>query len=150
MTTRSTIDDFLAQKTLAVVGVSRSGQKFGNTAYKELKAKGYRLFPVHPQAESIEGDKCYPSLGALPEQAGGVLIVVPPAQTEQVVREAAAANIKRVWMQQGAESEAALRFCQENGISAVSGECILMFAEPTALGHRLHRWVWGLMGKLPK
>jgi predicted CoA-binding protein len=150
MTTKAAVNDFLAQRSLAVVGVSRGGKKFGNTAYKELKAKGYRSFPIHPNAERIEGDRCYPSLGALPEPVGGVLVVVPPAQTEQVVRDAAAAGIRRVWMQQGAESEAAIRFCAENGISAVHGECILMFAEPAAFYHRMHRWVWGLLGKLPR
>jgi predicted CoA-binding protein len=150
MTTKAVVNDFLSQRSLAVVGVSRGGKKFGNTAYKELKAKGYRLFPVHPNAESIEGDRCYPNLGALPEPVGGVLIVVPPAQTEQVVREVAAAGIHRIWMQQGAESEAAIRFCEENGVSAVHGECVLMFAEPAAFYHRMHRWLWGLLGKLPR
>lgn len=150
MTSKAAVKDFLNQKTLAVVGVSRNGQKFGNTAYKELKAKGYRVIPINPQAEMIEGDPCYPSLGALPDPVDGVLIVVPPAETEKVVREAAAAGIPRVWMQQGAESQAAIQFCEEQGVSAVHGECILMFAEPTAFGHRLHRWVWGLLGKLPQ
>lgn len=132
MTTRAAIDDFLAQRTLAVVGVSREGKGFGSMAYEELKAKGYRVFPVNPNAESIGGERCYPSLSALPELVGGVVVVVPPAQTEQVVRDAAAAGIERVWMQQGAESEAAIRFCEENGISVVHGECILMLSEPIA------------------
>ncbi len=150
MTTQATINDFIAQRTLAIVGVSREGKKFGNIAFKELSAKGYRLFPVNPNAENIEGSSCYPNLGALPGPVGGVLIVVPPAVTEQVVRDAAKSGVKRVWMQQGAESEAAIRFCQENNLSAVYGECILMFAEPVAFFHRMHRWVWGLMGKLPR
>lgn len=149
MTSKTAVSDFLAQKTLAVVGVSRQGGKFGNTAYNELKAKGYRVLAVHPQAESVEGDPCYPNLAVLPEAVGGVLIVVPPVETEKVVQEAAAASIRHVWIQQGAESEAAIRFCQENGLNAVYGECILMFAEPTAFGHRLHRWIWGLLGRLP-
>ena len=150
MTTRAAVDDFLAQKTLAVVGVSRDPKKFGSAAFRELGAKGYRLFAVNPNAGSIEGEPCYPSLAALPEPVGGALLVVPPEQTEQAVRDAASAGIPRVWMQQGAESEAAIRFCRENGISAVHGECILMFAEPTGFGHKLHRWAWGLLGKLPK
>lgn len=150
MTTRAAVDDFLAQKTLAVVGVSREGKKFGNMAYRELKGKGYRLFPVHPNADTLEGDTCYPNLSSLPEPVGGVLVVVPPEQTEQVVQDAVAAGIERVWMQQGAESEGAIRFCQENGLSAVHGECILMFAEPTGFGHKMHRWVWSLLSKLPK
>ncbi len=150
MTTIAVIDAFLTQHRLAVVGVSRGGKKFGNLAYRELKTKGYQLFPINPNADSIEGDRCYPSLTALPEPVDGVLIVVPPAETEQVVQDAAAAKIRRVWMQQGAESEAAIRFCQQNGIDVVHNECILMFAEPTAFGHRMHRWVWGLLGKLPR
>jgi predicted CoA-binding protein len=150
MTTRQVIQDFLAQRSLAIVGVSTSGKKFGNIAYRELTAKGYRLFPVHPTAESVAGARCYRSLGDLPEPVGGVLVVVPPGQTERVVQDAAAAGIPRVWMQPGAESEVALRFCQQNGVTAVHGECILMFAEPAGFGHRAHRWIWGLLGKLPK
>jgi predicted CoA-binding protein len=150
LASKAAVKDFLDQKTLAVVGVSRNGQKFGNTAYNELKTKGYRVIPINPQAEVIEGDLCYPSLSAVPDPVDGVLIVVPPAETEKVVREAEAAGIPRVWMQQGAESQAAIEFCEEEGIKVVHGECILMFAEPTAFGHRLHRWVWGLLGKLPQ
>lgn len=150
MTSRATVDDFLAQRNLAVVGVSRGGKKFGNMAYRELRAKGYRLFPIHPEAEELEGDRCYPRLDALPEPVDGALIIVPPDQTQQIVRDVAAAKIGRVWMQQGAESEDTIRFCKENGISAVHGECILMFAEPLKFYHKPHRWVWRLLGKLPK
>jgi predicted CoA-binding protein len=150
MTSRGAVGDFVSQRKLAVVGVSRKRMKFGNLAFRELRGKGYKLFPVHPFAEAIEGERCYPSLSMLPEPVDGVLIIVPPAQAEQVVRDAAGAGIRRVWLQQGAESAAAIRFCEENGISAVHGECILMFAEPAAFYHRLHRWVGKLLGKLPR
>jgi predicted CoA-binding protein len=150
MMTKAAVADFTAQQKFAVVGISRKGRKFGNMAFKELKQQGYRLFPVNPNAETIEGERCYPSLSALPEPVDGVLIVVPPAETEKVVREAAAAGIKRVWMQQGAESPEAIRFCQENGLEVIHGECILMFTEHSAFFHRAHRWVWGLLGKLPQ
>lgn len=149
MTSKSDVEDFISQKTLAVVGVSRGGQKFGNMAYRELKANGYQLYPIHPTAEKLEGDRAYADFKSLPEKAGGALIVVPPAQTEKVVRAAAAAGIRRVWMQQGSESEAAIRFCQENGIAEVHGECILMFAGKSFF-HKPHRWVWHLIGKAPK
>ena len=149
MTSKTAVDDFISQKALAVIGVSRGGQKFGNIAYRELKDKGYKLYPIHPTAETLEGDRAYPDFKSLPEKVGGVLIVVPPAQTEKVVREAVSAGITRVWMQQGAESEAAIRFCQENGIAEVHGECIMMFAGKNFF-HKPHRWVWGLLGKLPK
>ncbi len=150
MTTRTTVDDFLAQRALAIVGVSRTGNKFGNLAYRELKNKGYRVYPINPNAETLEGDKCYHSFSQVPEQVGGVLVVVPPKETERVVRAAYEAGIHRVWLQQGAQSEGALAFCRERNIEVISGECILMFAEPAALYHRAHRWAWGVMGKLPK
>lgn len=148
MTTKAVVDDFISQRALAVVGISRGWKKFGNMAYRELKAKGYQLYPIHPSAETLEGDRAYPDFKSLPEKVDGVLIVVPPAQTEKVVREVTAAGIRRVWMQQGSESEAAIRFCKENGIVEVHGECIMMFAGKNFF-HKPHRWVWGLLGKLP-
>jgi hypothetical protein len=149
MTTKAAVVDFLAARTWAVVGVSRDPKKFGAAAYRELK-KTYRLIPVNSQANMVDGDPCYPNLLSLPEPVDGVLILVPPSQTEQVVRDAHAAGIQRVWMQQQTESEAAIRYCRENGISVVYGECILMHADNTAFYHKMHRWVRGVTGRLPK
>ncbi len=150
MITKAAVDAFLAQKNLAVVGVSRKGGKFGNTIFKELKGKGYRVYPVNPQAETINGERCYASVRDLPQPMDGIVVVVPPAQTEVVVQDAAEAGIERIWIQQGAESEKALRFCEERGLKVIHGECILMFADPKAFHHKLHRWIWGLFGKLPQ
>ena len=150
MASKSAVVDFVGQRSLAVVGVSRSGEKFGNTAYRVLKAKGYQLVPVHPEAETLEGDRCAKNLASLPAPVGGVLVIVPPQQAEQVVQEAAAAGIKRVWLQQGADSPAAIRLAESKGMSVVAGECILMFAEPAGFGHRAHRWIKGLFGGLPR
>ncbi len=149
MTSRDVVSDFVAQRTLALVGMSRTRGKFGNAAYKELAAKGYDILPVHPEAETLEGAPCWPSLAALPRKPDGLLVVVPPAQAEKVVAEAHAAGIPRVWLQQGAESPEAIRYCEEHGIRVVHHECILMFAEPAHWFHRAHRFVWRLLGKLP-
>ena len=150
MTSKAAVMDFVNQRSLAVVGVSRSGRKFGNTAYRELKAKGYRLVPVHPDAETLEGDPCARSLADLPTPVGGVLVIVPPDQAERVVGEVIAAGIPRVWLQPGAESVAAIRLAESRGISVIAGECILMFAEPAGFGHRAHRWLKGVFGRLPR
>ena len=150
MTSKARVDEFLAQRSLAVVGVSRNKNKFGNTVYKELKEKGYQVFAVNPNAAEIDGERVYPSVKELPQEVGGVVVVVPPRGTEQVVRDAHEAGIKHVWMQQGAESKAAIRYCEEQGMSVINRECILMFADPRAFHHKLHRWIWGLFGKLPK
>jgi predicted CoA-binding protein len=144
------IDDFISQPSLAIVGVSRKGNKFGNNAFKELKTKGYQLYLVHPSGELIEGEQSYPNLKALPQKVGGVLVVVHPDQAEKVVCEAHEAGIDRVWLQQGAESQAAIQYCQQNGMSVVYSKCILMFAQPLAFFHKPHRWVMGVLGQLPK
>jgi len=149
MNSKKAVEDFLAQKKIAVVGVSRKKTKFGNAIYKELKQKGYNVFPINPHINNFEGDTCYPDLYSLPEKVDAVIINVPPAQTEKVVREAKEAGIKKVWLQQGSQSEPAIKYCKENGIDCVSNECILMFAQPPAFIHRAHKWVWGVLGKLP-
>jgi predicted CoA-binding protein len=151
MITKAMIEDFLAERTLAIVGVSRTNKnKFGNGAYKDLKEKGYKMYIVHPSGEMIEGVQSYTSFTALPEQVGGVLVVVPPAETEKVVREAHEAGIPRIWLQQGAESKDAIQYCQDNGMSVIYGKCIMMFAQPMKFFHKPHRWVMGMLGQLPK
>ncbi len=149
MTTRASIDDFLKQRTIAVVGASRKKGKFGNTLFKELKAKGYTAIPINPNSDSIEGERCYPSLKALPVKVDGVAVVVPPHEAERIVREAADAGISRIWLQQGAESKEAVRFCEEHGMSVVHGECMLMYAPPTAFPHRAHRFFRTMIGRMP-
>jgi predicted CoA-binding protein len=108
------------------------------------------MLPVHPEVPTIDEFRTSPSLAALPEKPGGVVVVVPPARALQVVRDAHAAGIKRVWLQQGAASPEAIRFCEEQGMSVVHGECVLMFAGLPGFVHRAHRWVWKTLGKLPQ
>jgi uncharacterized protein len=148
MSAKQSIDAFLAEPALAIVGVSRSGAKFGNIACRELRAKGYRVYPVHPGATTIDGLRCYSRLEDLPEPVGAVLVVVPPSEAAQVVRDAARTGIRRVWLQQGAESPEVLAMCREVGIDVVSGECVLMFAHPTGF-HKAHRWLRNLVGRVP-
>ena len=145
---RTSIDAFLAEPAIAVVGVSRSGKGFGNAAARELRRKGYRIYPVNPDADVIDGERCYRSLAALPEPVHAVLVVVPPERALDVVHQAAAAGITRVWLQQGAESPRVIHACSELGLEVVSAECILMFAKPTGV-HKAHKWMWAMLGRLP-
>jgi predicted CoA-binding protein len=149
MVKHTAVESFLAEKKLALAGVSRKGSKFGNAVFKELSSKGYEILLIHPEAETINGMVCYGSLTELPVEVGGLITVVPPAQTEKLVRDAQSAGIKKIWMQQGSDSPAALHYCQENEMEVIHGECILMFAQPRGL-HKFHHWLWGLFGKLPK
>ncbi len=126
MAAEDDIRKFLALRSVAVVGASRDRAKYGNIVYRELRGRGVRVLAVNPHAESVEGDPCFPSLGALPEAVEGAVIVVPPAETERAVRDAAAAGIGSIWMQPGAESREAVRFCEEHGLCAVHDACLLV------------------------
>ena len=150
MTTQKLVAEFLAQKKIAVVGVSRKKTKFGNAIYKELKEKGYRVYPVNPNMSTIENDICYPDLHSLPEKVDAVVFNISPAQTVKVLIDVKETGIKKVWLQQGSQSDEAIKFCEENGIDYVSNECVLMFAHPSAFIHRAHKWIWGVFGKLPQ
>lgn len=149
MTSMTSINEFLQQNTLAIAGVSRKGNKFGNTVLKELTKKGYRMSVIHPHAAEIDGFTCYSSLSELPDSVEGIVLVTPPEQTKKIIEEVSSGTIRHIWMQQGAESEEAIEVCHQKGINVVFGECILMFAEPRSI-HKFHRWLRGLLGKLPK
>ncbi len=150
MNTLQDVRDFIAQKTLAVVGLSRDPQAFSATAAAELEQRGYKLLPVNPNAERIGDRRCYPSVATLPGKVGGVLVFTPPAQTMKVVQEAVAAGIRRVWIQQGAQSDEAVAWCSSQGIPAVTKRCILMFAEPVRSLHAAHRWFAKLFATMPR
>lgn len=149
MNSKKIVEDFLSQKKIAIVGVSRKKTKFGNAIFREMKQKGYSVYPINPNMQTFEGDICYPDLLSLPEKVDAVVINVPPAQTEKVVKDANQAGINKVWLQQGSQSEDAVKYCEANGMDYVSNECILMFAQPSAFIHRAHKWVWNILGKLP-
>ena len=122
----SLADDLLAQPALAVAGVSRDGSGFGFRVWRHLQAKGIRVYPVNPRADQIMGERAYPSVKDLPEPVGGVITVVPPSATTQVVRDCIAAGISRIWMQPGSEGEEAVRLAQEAGIEVSQGACMLL------------------------
>jgi len=144
------IEEFLTLRTLAVVGVSRRKDKFGNVIYRELRARGYQVMAVNPNADMVEGDRCYAGLGALPEKPQGIVLVIPPDQGVKILEEAAAAGIKFVWVQPGADSPEIEKRCQEFGLSAVIGDCLLMFLSPVTSIHRIHRTLRRLTGRMPK
>jgi len=114
------------QNIFAVVGASRDPKKYGYQVYRDLKNAGYEVYAVNPNAEEILGDKCYPSLEKLPIKPDVVDIVVPPKVTEQTVETCKKLGITKVWMQPGSESEKAIKFCEENGIDAVHGVCVMV------------------------
>ncbi len=147
---KQAIEQFLQSKNIAIVGMSSKSAKFGNLAYKELSKKDFTLYPIHPIAKKIDGVQCFTNFNDIDKNIDGVLISIPPVEAEKVVKSAYEVRIKNVWLQQGAQSDSAIQFCKDNGINVVHNKCILMFAEPVTSFHKFHRWIWKILGKLPK
>jgi len=144
------IKSFLKLKNIAVIGVSRSGKGFGVAVYNHLKANGYTVFAVNRIGGFANNIKLYNSLFEIDHPIDGIITIVPPAATENVIQVAYDLNIKNVWMQQGSSSKNVINFCKGKGINFVSDECILMFAEPVKSIHKFHRWLNKIVGKYPK
>ncbi len=141
------IEEFVGSKSFAVVGVSRNPRKFGNTIYRELKNRGYEVFGVNPLLSEIDGDKCYPDLSALKGRIDAAVVCVTPNRVESTLRDAASAEVRNVWLQQGAESANAVKMGQNLGITIVAGGCILMYAEPVRSFHAFHRFFVRVAGR---
>src|SRR5712692_4780071 len=123
----SIIDDILSKQNFAVVGASRSPEKFGNQVYFTLKRAGYITFPVNPNADSIDGEQVYPSLGSIRSPLDCVVCVVPPEITLETVKAAARLRAPYIWMQPGAESDAAVKEAISLGMQVVyGGPCIMV------------------------
>lgn len=144
--TANAIAGFLAAKSFAVVGVSASRKKFGNSLFRTMCEQGLTVVPVHRSLESVEERKCYRSIRALGGTVEAVVTVVPPQETERVVQECAEAGIRRIWMTPGSESARAIGMAQEKGIEVVHGECLMMYLEPVRSIHAFHRGVKRLFG----
>ena len=113
------------QNVFAVVGASRNPKKFGYQVYEDLRNANYKVYPINPNTDEILGDKCYPSLEALPEKPDIADFIVPPKITEQLVKICRKLGIKKIWMQPGSESEKAIDFCKKNGMSVIHGVCVM-------------------------
>lgn len=120
------IDDFVNRKVWAVVGASQDRSKFGYRVFDTLRRAGSTVYPVNPRGGELDGATVYASLADLPETPEVVDLVVPPAVTEQVVKEMHGLGLQRVWMQPGSESQAAIRYCQENGMQVVHDACAMV------------------------
>jgi len=109
------------------VGASHDPRKFGYQIFRSLRDAGYEVYPINPKGGELDGVTVYRSLADVPQLPEVVDMVVPPAVTEQVVREAHELGLTRVWMQPGAESEASVRYCREHGMQVVERACAMVW-----------------------
>ena len=151
------VQNFLAQKSIAVVGVSEKRETGCNLAYTKFKDEGYQVYAVNPHLTTFKGDPCYPDLKSIPQKPDAVFILANPSVTEAIVRECVELGIKHVWMHcmlgtkpdlgagMTSVSSEAVRVCKENGISVIPGACPNQFLKAD-FGHGMMRGLWGLMG----
>ena len=156
-TIETKVHDFLAQKRIAVAGVSRnnSHHPVGNLIYQRLKKTGHDVFPVNPNMQTFENERCYPDLKSIPGGVDGVVIITRPEVTERIVRDCAEAKVRRVWMHQSlgkgstSVSPEAVEYCQQHDISVIAGACPMMFGPGADVGHACMRWFLKLTGRVP-
>jgi uncharacterized protein len=145
--------EFLANKRVAVTGVSRTPKTHGsNNVYRRLRERGYEVFAVNPNADEVEGDRCYPDLKSIPGGVDAVVIGTRPEIGERTMEECAELGIKHVWMHRGpgagSVSAAATDYGRQQGITVIDGGCPLMFGPTADFGHKVMRFVYA--GKVPK
>lgn len=148
MTGRKSIEEFLAHRRLAVVGVSRSPKDFTRLVFREFRARGYEAVPVNPNAVDVEGERCYARVGEIDPPVEAALLLTPPAACGAALVECAAAGIRHVWMYRPAGTNSSA-FCRENGMSLIAGRCPLMFLPNAGGVHRFHGLLLKIVGRYP-
>ena len=138
---------FLANQRVAVTGVSRTPKSHGsNVVYQRLRERGYEVFAVNPNADQVEGDRCYHDLKSIPGGVQAVVIGTRPEFAEDTMGECAELGIKHVWMHRGpgagSVSPAATEYGRQHGITVIDGGCPLMFGPTADVGHKLMRLVY--------
>jgi predicted CoA-binding protein len=151
------VKEFLAQKTVAVVGVSDQRETGCNLAYNRFKGAGYSVYAINPRISSFEGDPCYPDLKSIPEPPQAVFILTNPKVTQEIVQECVDLGIKFIWMHcmmgtkpglaksMTSVSPEAVRLARENGITVIPGSCPNQFLNPD-VGHAIMRVLWRTLG----
>ena len=154
-TLKEAAERFLAEERIAVTGVARKPEPGhgANTVYKHLRDLDYEVFAVNPNADEVEGDRCYHDLAAIPDGVGAVVIATTPAVAESTMRECAEIGVQQVWMHRsfgtGSVSESAAEFGRERGLTVIAGGCPLMFSRKADFPHRVMKQILTITRKLP-
>ena len=111
-------------RTIAVVGLSADWFRPSYFAAKYMQEHGYRIIPVNPKYDEILGEKCYPSLAAIPEPVDLVDVFRKPADAPAIAREAVAIGAKTLWLQIGVVSDEARQIAEAAGLTVVMDRCV--------------------------
>jgi len=151
------VQNFLAQKKIAVVGVSDKRDTGCNLAYTKFKENGYQVYAVNPRIPNYDGSPCYPDLKSIPVKPDAVFILASPKVTEQVVQQCIDLGVKHIWMHcmmgtkpglaasMTSVSQSAVEACKANGIAVIPGSCPNQFLKPD-FGHAMMRGLFRVFG----
>lgn len=143
------VNKFINNTPIALYGVSAKQGKMGNSIFKELTAKGYKLFPMHREMETFENHNCYKNLTELPEKVDAAIVCTKQENTESILNELQNYGVSQVWLQQGSADSGVISKAFENFENVIYGKCILMFANQTGV-HKFHSRILRIFGKYPK
>ncbi len=147
------IAEFLAGDVIAVAGVSRTGRAAANAIYRKMRNSGYKVIPVNPHADQLEGEPCYPDIRSIPVPVHGVMVATHPSAALGVVRDALDRGIRHIWFHRafgtGSVEPQAVQECLARGVQPIVGACPLMYCKPVDPGHWLFRWLLRLQHRLP-
>jgi len=112
--------------TYAIIGASNNKQKYGNKIIKDLIINNYKVIPINPKEEKIEGIKAYKNISEVKNKIDVVVFITPPQITREVIKEVKKMKIKKVWFQPGSNNEETIKYCQENNIEYIRDACIMI------------------------
>ena len=144
------IEEFTTQKHVAVAGISRTPHKFGNSVFKELTKKGYKVYPISLHMAEFEGVSCFKDIASLPAEVSSIVISTKPEQTKLLLAEARRKGIRNIWLQQGSADKETIRNAKNAPDNVITQHCILMFTKPSHFMHRTHAFIKKTFGQYPK
>jgi len=111
-------------RVIAVVGYSDKPHRTSYQIAKYLSAAGYKVYPVNPAVDQIEGEKSYASVADIPETVDIVDVFRRSEFLDGIVEDAVAAGAKNIWGQLGVFDEQAGMKAVAAGMGVVMDHCI--------------------------
>jgi predicted CoA-binding protein len=111
-------------RTIAVVGLSADWYRPSFFAAKYMQEHGYRIVPVNPRYEEILGERCWPTLSAIPFPVDMVDVFRRSADVPPIAREAVAIGARCLWQQLGVANPEAQAIARDAGLDSVADRCV--------------------------
>lgn len=146
---KTDIDAFFSNEKIALIGLSRDKNKFGNMIYDELTKRGYQIFPIHSE-QTVGEIKCYPNFDALPDDVKALIICTKADKVSGIIKGAIKRGISSIWVQQGGSSPEVKEYSKFENVTLIDNQCIFMYLPKNGFPHNFHHFIWKIIGKAAK